>query len=518
MHQLASVDGPRTILLVEDDPDIRDSIADVLVESGFRVEKKENGQQAIRALRDAIGASSPPRLIVLDLMLPIMDGWQFRQEQLRDPVLAHIPVLVISADDSAKAGAINADGFLRKPFQYAELERAVIDVLRVADDRSKLARIAQNDRIASIGLLAAGVSHEINNPLTYVISNLDFLATELKELGDTVARGRLDDLLQAVEDARHGSARVQSIVKHLGTFSRAGEAKSAEVDLARVLELALGLAGNELRHRGKVSSRLGSSPRILGDEARLAQAFVHLLLNAAQALDEARVERNVLEVESGTTPEGWAFAEIRDNGAGIPPEVLPRIFDPFFTTKPFGSGQGLGLYTSYWLITAAGGRIDVESELGRGTSFHVRLPPSRGLERAPDAGAPGPSRADAAPRRGRVLVIDDEPLVLSTVKRSLAPPHDVTTTTSGADALALLEAGERYDVILCDLMMPGMSGMELFDRLGLVAPAERRRIVFFTGGAFTPRAREFLAQVENLRFDKPFRIEALRALVAGLIT
>jgi CheY-like chemotaxis protein len=203
--------------------------------------------------------------------------------------------------------------------------------------------------------------------------------------------------------------------------------------------------------------------------------------------------------------------EVRDSGGGISPEVAGRIFDPFFTTKPPGVGTGLGLSICHSIVTALDGEISVDSAAGRGTTFRVTLPVAD-LSAALPARAAAP-QAQASGRRGKVLVIDDEPLIGAAVRRALTAEHDVLALSNSHEALDRLRGGERYDVILCDLMMPALTGMDIHDELSKLAPAQADRMVFITGGAFTTRAQTFLAEVQNPRIEKPFDLHALRALV-----
>jgi CheY-like chemotaxis protein len=193
----------------------------------------------------------------------------------------------------------------------------------------------------------------------------------------------------------------------------------------------------------------------------------------------------------------------------MPADVLKRLFTPFFTTKPVGVGTGLGLSICHRIVTAIGGEIAVESTVGRGSTFRVTLPPAE-LRR--EVSVPLP-KGLAAARRARILVIDDEPAVVKAVSRILGSEHDVVTTHRAQDALALIVGGDRFDVILCDLMMPEMTGMEFHGELVRASPEQADKIVFVTGGAFTSRARSFLDQVKNRRFEKPFDAAQLRAIV-----
>ena len=241
--------------------------------------------------------------------------------------------------------------------------------------------------------------------------------------------------------------------------------------------------------------------------------FLNLLLNAAHAIPEGATERNEIRVSTRTDARGFAVVEVRDSGTGIAPDIQARIFDPFFTTKSSGEGTGLGLWICSGILSALGGDIRVESEIGRGSTFRVTLPPVT-IE------APGVTPARGVPEAeaqgGRMLIVDDEPMILGALRRSFASDYHVTCVGDGRKALDRLRAGERYDVILCDLMMPEMTGMELFTELGKMAPDQQERVVFVTGGAFTPRAREFLERVPNARVEKPIDFQNLRLLLRSL--
>jgi CheY-like chemotaxis protein len=277
------------------------------------------------------------------------------------------------------------------------------------------------------------------------------------------------------------------------------------------LEAAIRLARNEIRHRARLEVRIGDLPLVEAGAHELGQVFLNLLLNAAQAIPEGRAEENLIEVLADRTAEGAASVRIRDTGVGIPPHVLERIFEPFFTTKPLGVGTGLGLAIAHRIVVDAGGRIEVETQLGRGSAFRVILPAARAAPATPE---PAPRTAPAGPRAPvRVLVVDDDPLVIRAVARSLGQGFDVITSPSASEALDRIEAGERFDAVLCDLMMPQMTGMELHARVASRDPALANRMIFMTGGAFTEAAARFVAESRAPCFDKPFEPARLREAV-----
>ena len=366
-----------------------------------------------------------------------------------------------------------------------------------------------------VGTLAAGVAHEINNPLAAVIANLELATKDLaevaKETGPLIA---LTELVEELEDASHAADRVRLIIRDLKLFSRAEEDRTAAVDVVRVLESSLRMAWNEIRHRARLVKDFTKLPPVEVNEARLGQVFLNLIVNAAQAIPDGRSDDNLIRVSTRLDELGRVAVDISDSGSGMSPETLGRLFTPFFTTKPPGVGTGLGLSISQRIVMTAGGEITVQSAIGRGTIFTVHLPVARAeiVDQACEAKV-----VRAGARRGRVLVVDDEPSIASAIRRVLQADHDVEVETCGAVALERLRGGAVFDVIVSDVMMPQVSGMELFARLGEIDPSQVHKILFLTGGAFTSSAREFLDGISNLRMEKPFDPSALRAMVNSMV-
>ncbi|MCX5742246.1 MAG: response regulator [Proteobacteria bacterium] len=388
----------------------------------------------------------------------------------------------------------------------------VIVARDITEQKQAEIQLVISDRMASVGTLAAGVAHEINNPLTSVITNLDLASDELARLAETITLPI--DLEDEMRDARHGAERVREIVRDLKMFSRSEEERSGPVDVDRVLDSTLRMAWNELRHRARIIKAYAKDlPQVHANESRLGQVFLNLLINAAHAIPEGNYLANEIRVTTELRGE-HVIISIADTGSGIAHEVRPRLFTPFFTTKPVGVGTGLGLAISLKIVTTLGGTITFDSEVGHGTAFHVSLPALTAIE------LPVVSRVTTRKeaRRGSVLVIDDDVQLGQAIRRYLSAYHDVLVVQSGATALALMAEGARYDVVLCDLMMPQITGMELFTQLAAFAPEQAERIVFLTGGAFTIAAREFLDASPNQRLDKPFDVKVLRRLVNEMIT
>jgi CheY-like chemotaxis protein/two-component sensor histidine kinase len=324
----------------------------------------------------------------------------------------------------------------------------------------------------------------------------------------------LEEIADALAEARQGAERVRNIVRDLRVFARGDEEARGPVALRRVLDSSINMAWNEIRHRARLVKDYADVPMVEGNDSRLGQVFLNLLLNAAHAIEEGQVERNEIRVTTRTDSDGRAVVEVRDTGRGIPQELQARIFDPFFTTKSAAEGTGLGLWICHGILQAQGGLISVESEEGRGSVFRVTLPVA-----TIEAPAPRPqlSAPDTGRRGGRLLIVDDEPMILGALRRALAADHQITCVPDGRAALVKLRAGERYDAILCDLMMPELTGMDLFAEMRRLTPDQTERVIFVTGGAFTPRAREFLARVPNARVEKPIDFQNLRLMIRNIL-
>ncbi len=393
-----------------------------------------------------------------------------------------------------------------------EGERAMFTMLEdITEQRQLQASLQQADRLASVGSMAAGVAHEINNPLAYVVTNLELLqeAVVTAEALDPALRRRLESTLA---DAVDGSQRVRHIVGDLRRFARTDDDDDVDeaVDLHAALDSAIDIADNEIKHRARLRCDLGTVPPVHGPEGRLTQVFVNLLVNAAHAVSETSGERKEIVVRTRVAASGDVELSIMDTGVGIPAEILDRIFDPFFTTKPQGVGTGLGLSICHGIITRIGGSIRVQSAVGQGSTFTITLKPA-----APARLVPPPRHAAAsvvAGRSLRILVVDDEPLVCEGIKRALGA-HDVILASGGGDAIERC-IQDDYDLVLCDVMMPEVSGMEVFRKVRRIRPEVAQRFVFMTGGAFTPTARAFLDSIDNEQIVKPFSLRDLRQLVA----
>lgn len=495
------------ILLVEDDRSIREVLRGILEEEGYAVTIAENGRRALEYLQ----SGGVPDLIVLDLRMPIMDGWQFRAAQKADPVLATIPVVAISADGSAKAAAIDAAAYLRKPLSTGAMVNAIRRILGQAERKRLLGRLEEAERFAALGRLAASVGHEINNPLAYLSMNLDLVAIQVNRyLADVVgASQELADVRIMLKECRVGVDRIRDIVKDLQRLSRKPEQSRETFSLNTLLDESLAMARNHVQHRATVQKEYADLPMVVGDRSALGQVFLNLILNAAQSLPDGRADSNCITLRTLAGP-GGALIEVRDTGPGIAPDVIPHIFDPFFTTKPIGDATGLGLTVSYRIVADHGGRIQVDSEEGVGTAVKVFLPVLSAQLPVPiPSEKPAP---DAGPTRGRILVIDDVLAIGRTISDAL-PEYDVSVVSKASEAFIRFDSHESFDIVLCDLMMPQLGGRDVLERLEADWPHLAASLIFMTGGAFTTEAREFLSRAKQRVLLKPFSVQELRTTI-----
>jgi signal transduction histidine kinase len=465
-------------------------------------------------------------VIISDHTLPLYSGLRALGDLRQNG--KDVPFILVSGT-VGEAGAVEimkagAQDYVLKG-DLSRLPAAVEREVREAAVRSERARMREqlvlSERMASAGTLAAGLAHEINNPLAVAMANIEFI-------GETINRvmgGRSDEagpasewegwnriagLEAPLDDVRDALVRMRDVVKDVKLFSGPNKNTTEAVDVVRIIDSSIRMAWNEIRHRARVVRDYQSNQLVQASESRLGQVILNLVINAAQAMTEGQADRNELRIRT-LSKNDRVIVEIADTGVGIPEENLSKLFRPFFTTKGSGVGTGLGLAICHKIVSELGGLIEVQSQVGVGTKFRLELPAARDSQIIKiKTLRPTPSE------RPRVLVVDDEPAVGRAMQRSLGDHLDVTTATSAEEALGLLRGG-TYDVILSDLMMPEITGMDFYAELVRRDPAQARRVVFMTGGAFTARARDFLDSVSNPRVDKPVEVANLLAIVAGLV-
>jgi signal transduction histidine kinase len=516
---------PLRVLFVEDEENDMDLVIREIRRSGYEpaTRRVETASDMRAALDNEVWD-----VVISDYSMPAFSGPKafalLRQLNL------DLPFIIVSgtvgedvAVDAMRAGVHD---FLLKGQLHrlvAAIEREMREAAMRAERRKIQEQLVISDRMASVGTLAAGVAHEINNPLSVVAANLQIIRQDLETAavrdpgspGDRDGWARLENVVRSLrevmDDAQEATERVRVIVHDLRVLSHPDGERRAAVDVHAVLDSSIRMARNELRNRARVIRNFGNVPKVDANESRLGQVFLNLVVNAAHAMPEGQTERNTLTISTSYS-EGVVAIDIADTGSGIPSDVLPRIFDVFFTTKPVGVGTGLGLAICHRILTAMNGRIEVKTRVGEGTTFRVTLRrASTGLTAeipVPPTGAP------LAGEVATVLVVEDERALGRALPRLLAP-HLVTVTPRARDALARIASGQSFNAILCDLMMPEMTGMDFYAALRDKHPELSDRVIFMSGGGLTAAAREFLATVPNRRIEKPIDASSLRLLIEG---
>lgn len=393
-------------------------------------------------------------------------------------------------------------------FRYTT-NRARTEAERTRHDAKHKIELSRADRLSSIGQISAGVAHEINNPLAYILGNLDFIREEMITAAPE-DHGWLEDMDASIADAIEGAKRIQQIVLDLNTYSRREVEEIQSFELQTSIHSALKMIDNQLRHQADVELELGAPAWVLGDASRFTQVFLNVLINATQALrsQEGQDNRICIVLERA---KGMITVRIRDTGVGIPEEVLHRATDPFFTTKTIGEGTGLGLSVSRNLVERYDGELTIESEAGVGTCVILSWPEVAAPARLADV----ENAPIAESSMLRILVVDDDELIRRTLRRILSS-HEVTEACSGAEALHGLAARSDYDVILCDLMMPGITGIDVYEQIKETEPALASRFLFMSGGVFGDDMEKRLARLNRSVISKPVDREALHKLLSSM--
>ncbi len=401
-------------------------------------------------------------------------------DHIRDAIL-------LRKDFEFELRIVRPDGALRNVLSRGKCEisedgrpLAVFGVFQDVTERKRLQqRVTHSERMATVGTLAAGVAHEINNPLTWVIANLDAIDRGLEDMSSraTHVRDDADELTKMIAEAQQGAEQVKRIVSDLLTYSRSQPEQLEPVDPHESLDIAVNIATNQFKYRAHLVRDYGHTPSVVADQSRLTQVFVNLIVNAAQAIPERRNVDGVIEIRTGVRPDGRVCIDVKDNGLGMPAEVRARVFDPFYTTKPVGVGTGLGMSISNNIIQSFGGEIEIESHEGEGTRVSIILPPAaHGSGAYPAMGYD----EDSAESRDRVLIVDQEGMLSRALTRMLGNRYEVVTLRNGRDALSIIDDGDEIGAILCDVDIGDMTGIEFHRNVQRLASRMGDRIVFIT--------------------------------------
>jgi PAS domain S-box-containing protein len=407
--------------------------------------------------------------------------------------------------------------------RVAAVEGVLADVTA---EHAARTRLVQVDRLSTLGTLAAGVAHEINNPAAFILLGLDMLDRLLRGPQVRMEGPAASSAAELLNELRDSIKRIVDIVRDLRLFASTPAPDGSRrtiTDVNRTIESALSLARGQIIERAQIVKNLAEVPPILMDDGRLGQVMVNLLVNAAQAIPKPGSKQNTRDqsVTVETRSDGRTVEiEVRDTGTGISEENLQRIWTPFFTTKGPDVGTGLGLSISREIIERVGGRIRVESPVPgsdppSGSRFVIELPAAGRAEEHTPVAAPLPR---VVSRRMRVLVVEDEAALARALADRLGRVHQVTVAPSADAAMGVLAEGQRFDVVLCDLRMPGMSGEIFFARMRETDPALAARFIFMTGVGFGADVERFLASAGRPLLEKPFSAEAALECIAEVVT
>jgi signal transduction histidine kinase/CheY-like chemotaxis protein len=421
----------------------------------------------------------------------------------------------MSGLQSPQAAAMDADAFLQKPLDEQALPQTMDRLISTRARQHELARAGELERLVSLGALLGGIAHEINNPLAIALGGIEVARAKLSRLAEKLSTedaAALAAPLRALDSAHDGAQRVNAVVRSASVFASADLEQIDQIDVREVLESSLQIVSNEIRHAAHIVRELSEVHPVRGNPARLGQVFLNLLLNAIAAIRASGEREHILRV--GLHQSGdQVVVSVSDTAACLLEDPNGSLFDPLRTSDRPGSRLRFGLAVSHELVQDMGGRIEGERNLPQGVTYRVWLPVHRAQ----------PGRADASSlpsdplQSRRVLIIDDEPLMCSLLRTLLCDEYEVTTFTSAREGLADLLQHD-YGAILCDMMMPELSGDELFEQAVRVRPALRERFVFITGGAFTRQAQHFLKQAGRPVLAKPCsRTDLLKmlAVVSG---
>ncbi len=455
--------------------------------------------------------------------------------QLAEPHTPH----ALAGIQAGADGTLMADASVDQI--HSTLQMAV-NLARIAQEKAELIhQVVTADRLSRVGYLAGGIAHEINNSLTYLMFNLDQLdedlpkligsmryvqavlaerlgphvSTEiLSDIGEFFAHDFLENLTSLVKDANHGSQEIRRIVQALKTFSNLQESKFVQVRINRVIETALYLAFNEIKYRARVTKDLGETPIILASHSQITHMILNILVFSAHTIREGNANNHEIRV-STWLEENRIKIEITDTGNVLSPETAKKASYPLGHPEAFMEEEDLtllGMAAAQAIAASLYGSISIGARAGGGGNrFTISLPAKAETPTETDHDAK-PEKTPSLPssKRLRVMIVDDERLIGLTLARSLKKEYEVEVNTSGQQAMERLEEDPNFDVIVCDLMMADVSGMDLYDWVTSHNPELAGKMIFITGGSFTPRVRDFLDSMPGRYLEKPFQIQILK--------
>jgi CheY-like chemotaxis protein len=462
-----------SILFVEPDATLRDRLSALLEQRGYEVDECLDPAEALRMLE----SGHLPDLVLLDVDMPTLGRWETRMREVRPQPLPRIPVLSVSQSQP-------------------DLLDAVARQLETSQGERLQARTQELARLSSIGALSPETAHEINNPLAFVAGNLELARRRCAELSAGAqgadAAAPFKELDRLLHQAQRGAERIAGVVGSLALLGPPDQTR--DLDVHELLETSLERIGKELDGRLHIERSYEAVPTVQGNPAKLSQALLHLLMEAVQFLAEGARQGDVLRL---STEHDESTAQVSVTLSAVPRQVTGGASAAGFARA--------GSAFRERMLQGSGARLEILP--APGLTFRLWFASSRA--RAQPA---APARA-AETRRARLLVVDDEQLMCDLMTAMLGDDYDVVAMNNSREALQYLTRGESFDLVLCDLMMPDLTGMDLHTELARVRPDQAARMVFMTGGTFTERAYRFLAEPGRVQLQKPFRHDQLLSLV-----
>jgi PAS domain S-box-containing protein len=397
--------------------------------------------------------------------------------------------------------------------RVAAIEGVLADV---SAEQAARSRLVQADRLSTLGTLAAGMAHEINNPAAFIMLGLDMLARALSGPGVSMMPVVSEHTTETLGELRASIRRIVDIARDLRVFASppGPEGGAAIIDVNRTVESALSLTRGRILERAQIERNLSEVPPVVMEDGRLGQVIVNLLVHAVRSIPRSYAAEHSIGVT--TRSDGWTVEiEISDTGVGVPPERIHRIWQPSFAAKDADVDSGLGLSIGREIVERAGGTITVESPVPgsdppRGARFVISLPAAGNDAPTIPRSSPSPGGVTA---RAKVLIVEDEAALARALAAEIGRHHDVVVTTSAEQALARF-AEQRFDVVLCDLRMPGMSGDALYARVRDKDEAQARAFVFMTGVGFGADVERLVAESGRPVLEKPFSGESALSEIA----
>jgi signal transduction histidine kinase len=478
-----------------------------LTDEGYEVVTACDGMSALEIMRTGPAID----VVILDVRMPLLNGWEFRAEQKADSRIADVPVVVLTGDASPQARAIDATAFLSKPVVPNQLVAAVKRVLSVREMARRERAREEAGPIASLGRVLGCLGDELRPALSSALSNVELARQQLESMEQGDADEAQDAISRALAEAAVEMRRMRCLVGNLRFGPHHGSAPKGWVDLNAVVDAARQTMASDIERRAVFLCRHVPLPPVEGDAESLFQAIVNLLQNAIDAIPLASSEEHQITFVTGYEGDR-VMVEVADTGLGIPSDVLPEVFE---LRPPRGDARrpALGLPTAKQIVAEHQGTLTLDSRIGRGTWARITLPRARGWA---DPARPG-LVTGIQPFRGRVLLVDETPEAARRMWHVLEPAHDLIEVARLDEALGLLAEGLRFDVVFCDLGAIAQAVLSLKEDVTARAPEQWERLVILARDPTTPQAASYGAFLRRPVLAKPLDGAGVLAVVERLL-